>query len=329
MTRRRAIVAVSTAALLGLPRLHAQAAAPRRIGVLYPGSPPGEPGGALDRFRQGLREQGLVEGRDLLLELRFDGLQPARLPEQANELVATGVDLIVAGTTGAALAAQRATRRIPIVMAVSGDPVNDGLVQSLARPGGNITGMSIMSPALAQRRLQLMTELLPGLQRMALLVDLQTSRWAAELPEQEAAARQLGLQLLPLKVSTAADLAGAFEAAKHARAEAVVTLQSALFAMQRAELARLALAQRLPAASGSGDAQFARAGGLLNYGVNIGASWHASAAFVRRILDGAAPAELPIQQPARFEFAINLRTAEALGVAVPPALLLLADTVVR
>jgi putative ABC transport system substrate-binding protein len=189
--------------------------------------------------------------------------------------------------------------------------------------------MSIMTPALAQRRLQLMTELLPGLQRVALMVDLQTSRWVAELPEHEAAARQLGVQLLPLKVSVAADLPGAFEAATQARAQAVVMLQSVLFALQRAELASLALAQRLPSASGSGDAQFARAGGLLNYGASIGASWHASAAFVRRVLEGAAPGELAIQQPTRFEFALNLRTAEALGVAVPATLLLLADTVVR
>jgi putative ABC transport system substrate-binding protein len=297
MTRRRLLGAA--AALLAAPRLRAQPAAPRRVGVLYPGQPPAEPGNPLERFRQGLREQGLAEGRDLVLELRFDGMQPGRIAEQAQELVVAGVDLIVAGTTGAALAAQRATRRVPIVMAVSGDPVTDGLVQSLARPGGNVTGMSIMNPALAQRRLQLMTELLPGLQRVALMVDLQTSRWAAELPEHETAARQLGVQLLPIRVSAAG------------------------------ELPRLALAHRLPSASGSGDAQFARAGGLLNYGASIGASWQASAAFVRRVLEGAAPGELPIQQPTRFEFAINLRTAEALGVSVPPALLLLADTVVR
>jgi putative ABC transport system substrate-binding protein len=327
VTRRRLLGAA--AAALALPWARAQSPAPRRIGVLHPGSPPAAPGGALDRFRQGLREQGLVEGRDVVLELRFDGMQSARISEQAADLVAAGVDLIVAGTTGAALAAQRTTRRVPVVMAVSGDPVTDGLVQSLARPGGNVTGMSIMSPALAQRRLQLMTELLPGLQRLALLLDLHSSRWEAELPEQEATARQLGLDLLPLKVHTAADLPGAFAAAAQARVQAVVLLQSVLFALERAEIARLALAQRLPAASGSGDAQFARAGGLLNYGANIGASWHASAAFVRRILDGAAPAELPIQQPTRFEFAINLRTADALGVAVPQALLLLADTVVR
>jgi len=323
MPQRRALLA----ALALAPLAAGAQGAPRRLGVLHPGPPRDGPGSPLDRFRQGLRELGLVEGREIRLEVRYDGMQPDRIPVQVAELLDHGVDLLVAGSTGAALAAQRATRTIPVVMAVSGDPVADGLVASLARPGGNITGMSIMSPELGARRLQLLGELLPRLQQVALLVDTVTSRAAAEAGEYEAAARPLGLRLVPLRVSAPADYAAAFQAARRADAQAMVLVQSVQFAIHRSDLAALALAHQMPTLSGSGDGSFTRAGGLMNYGASIAGSWHRAASFVRRILDGARPAEL--QQPTRFELAINLRTAQAIGLAVPQQLILLADEVVR
>lgn len=317
-------------AALAVSRVRAQpAGGPWRIGVLHPGRPPGEPGGALDRFRRALRELGLSEGRHLRLELRFDEFQMTLLQQQVAELVESRVDLIVAGTTGAAQAAQRLTRSIPIVMAVSADPVADGLVASLARPGGNVTGMSIMTPELTGRRLQLLRDTLPGLMRVGLMLDTRNPRWPVDLQEHEAAAQSLGLQLSVAKVASADDFAAAFEAARQQQVQALVLAQSTSFAMARAQLAALALAQKLPAVSGSGDAQFARAGGLMSYGANIAVSWERAAHHVQRILAGARPGDLPIERPSRFELAVNMRTAETLGLKLPPQVLLLADEVIR
>lgn len=314
-------------ALLTPARARGQARVPR-IGVLCPGPVWTDPGNALDRFRQGLRELGHVEGRTLVLEPRFDEHRPDRSAAQLAELLALPVDLIVAGTTGSALMARRATDRVPIVMAVSADPVADGLVASLARPGGNVTGMSIMSPELTARRVQLLAEMLPGLKRAALLLDPR-ARVRQDRDDHLRAAEALGLQLLPVEAATPADFAPAFVAARRQGAEAMLLAQNVVFALQRHALAALALEHRLPALSGSGDRQFAHAGGLANYGANINTSWHRAASFVHRILNGASPAELPVEQPGRFELAINLRTAAALGITIPPHLVLLADEVIR
>jgi putative ABC transport system substrate-binding protein len=214
-------------------------------------------------------------------------------------------------------------------MAVSADPVADGLVASLARPGGNLTGMSIMTPELTARRLQLLAEIVPGLSRVGLLLDTKAPRWPTELQEHEAAARSLNLHLQPLKVDGVDDFPAAFEAARRSQLQAVLMVQSPQFVVHRARLAALAMAHRLPCVSGSGDAQFARAGGLMNYGANIAVSWQRAATHVQRILQGAKPAELPIEQPSRFELTVNARTAEALGLTLPPQVLLLADEVIR
>jgi putative ABC transport system substrate-binding protein len=312
-----------TAAALGV------AGAVPRLGVLYPGSAPAEPGGALDAFRSALRELGHAEGRSIALEVHFDDHQPARSAEQAALLVRRGVDIIVAGTGPSAVLARRATANIPIVMAVSGDPVGMGLVASLAQPGGNVTGLSIMSPEISGRRLQLLAEAVPRLSRVALLLDESTSRWPDELRETEAAAQALGLQLLPLRVRGPDDYAGAIETARRGQAQALVLMQSPQFVMQRARLAALALAARLPAVSGTGDRQFAQAGGLMTFGASITASWQRAASYVDRILKGARPSELPVEQASRFELVVNTRTAQLLGLTLPSDLLVLASEVVR
>jgi putative ABC transport system substrate-binding protein len=329
--RRRTLAA--GAAMLGSVLLAggARAQAAKRtplVGVLCPGSTWTQAGNALDLFRQGLHELGRVDGRDLRIEARFDDYSAQRSAAQVDELIALGADVLVAGTTGSAQLARRASARVPIVMAVSADPVGDGLVESLARPGGNVTGMSIMSPELTARRLQLMAELRPGLSRVTLLVD-PLARVQRDRAEHEQAALALGLALTVLDAGQPEDFEPAFAAARKLGADAVVLPQTVRYAMHVRELAAAAASQRMPAVSGAGDRAFARAGGLANFGVNIGRSWHRAASFVHRILAGATPAELPVEQPTRFELAINRRAADALGLAIPPNLLLLADEVVR
>jgi len=316
---------------LALVTGQALAQRPPRVGVLYPGPEEGsaDPAGALGQLRAGLRERGLEEGMTIELLVRFEALQPARAAELSAELQRAGVALIVAGTGPAAASARRAAPGLPIVFAVSADPVADGLVASLAQPGGNVTGLSIMNPELTARRLQLLTDIVPGLQRVALLLDGSFPRWRAEQQEHEAAAQRLGLQLLPLKVAGPADFEAAFATARRERANAIVLMQCPLFNQEKDRLAALALQARLPSVSGSGDGLYARSGGLMNYGVSIPATWRRAAEYVERILRGAKPSELPVQQPTRFEFVINRRSADTLGLTVPQHLLLLADAVLR
>src|SRR5712691_5462710 len=234
-----------------------------RLGMLVPGTPP-EP--LTEAFRQGLRDLGYVEGQTIALEVRWDEHHPERWPDLAAGLVRLRVDLIVAGTTAATWAAKHATSTIPIVMPVSGDPVGVGLVASLARPGGNVTGLSSMSPELNGKRLELLTEAVPGLSRVALLLDAGDPRRHGQLHDHEAAARVLGLHLQPLEVRSPDEFAGAFQAAIEGRAQALIMVGSPLFSMQRARLAELALASRLPTMAA--DVEYAKAGGLMEYGVN-------------------------------------------------------------
>jgi len=300
-----------------------------RIGVLFPGSSSAASLGALNSFREGLRDLGYVEGKTILLEVRWDEDQPERWPEQIAALVRLPVDVIVAGTTGTARAAQRATRTIPIVFAVSADPVADGLVSSLARPGGNLTGSSMMNSDLAGKRMVLLREAIPGLSRVALILDIGSPQWAAELREQQAAARSAGLQLLPIKVTSPDDFAGAIRAASQERAQALVVMQSALLVINAAKLADLALANRLPTMFGTGDGQVAQAGALMTYGASIAQRWNRAATYVHRILQGAKPGDLPVEQPTRFELYLNSNTAAALGLTLPSSLRIQADNVVQ
>ncbi len=297
-----------------------------RLGVLAPGPPREEPSKGVPRFLQALRDLGYIEGQTMTLEIRAAENQPERYPDLATDLVQLPVDVIVAGDTAAAVAAQHATSTIPIV-ALSFDPVRDGLVASLARPGGNITGLSIMVPELNGKRLELLTEAVPGLSRVALLLDTGPPHWQAQLHDHEAAARGLGVQLLPLEVHGPDAFAGAFQAATQGHAQALIMVQSPLFTTHRARLAELALASRLPTMSG--EVGYATTGGLMNYGPRIPEIWHRAATYVDKILKGAKPAELPVEQPMKFEFVINLKTAKALGLTIPPTLLFQADEVIR
>jgi putative tryptophan/tyrosine transport system substrate-binding protein len=276
-----------------------------------------------------LRQLGWVDGRNIHLEWRFDEHQVSRLPQLVAELLTQNVKLIVAGHTGAALAARRATSTVPIVMAVSGDPVADGLVASLARPGGNVTGLSIMTPELTAKRLQLLTEAVPGISRVAVLVDKRNTRSPLELRANEEAAQALGLKITPVSFDSPDEFGAAFETARRSQAQAMVALQSITVAMNHSQLAALALTHRMPVVAGSSDRQFARVGGLMNFGASITSSWQAAASYVHKILQGAKPADLPVQQPTRFELSINGKTAAALGLTLPPHLLLLADEVFR
>jgi len=273
------------------------------VGVLRPGDPTfdADPKIGLNAFRQGLRELDYVEGQTIALEVRWAENHPERWPDLAADLVRLPVDIIVAGDTAAALAAKHATSTIPIVMAVSFDPVRDGLVSSLAQPGRNITGLSIMVPELAGKRLELLREAVPGLARVALLLDAGPPNWHAQLHDHEAATQ--------------------------GHAQALIMVQSPPFTTHRARLAGLALASRLPTMSG--ESGYAKAGGLMNYGPNLPESWHRAATYVDKILKGTKPADLPVEQPRTFELIINLKTAKALGITMPPSLLLLADEVIQ
>jgi putative tryptophan/tyrosine transport system substrate-binding protein len=276
-----------------------------RLGVIMHSVPPGASGDELDVFRQGLRALGYVEGQTVTLEVRWGEHQHERFPALAAELVQQPVDLIVAAGASPARAAQHATTMIPIVMLVGIDPVAQGLVASLAHPGGN----------------------LPGLSQVALLVDAGNPHRQAHLHAHAAAARALGLPLLPLKVRGPDEFAGAFQAATQGQAQALIMPESALFFTQRARLAELALASRLPTMSGAaGDAA---AGGLMDYGPDLPGSFRRVAVYVDKILKGAQPAALPVEQPTKFALVIHLKTAKALGITPPPSLLLLADEVIQ
>jgi len=297
-----------------------------RIGVLAPGTLPNR---GVEAFRQGLRDLGYVEGQTVTLEMRGDQGPLDRHRELAAELVRLHVDVLVAGGINAILAAQHATRTIPIVMAAQGgrDPVAAGLIASLARPGGNLTGLTLMTPELTGKRLELLKEAVPGLSRVALLLDSGHVSRNTHRDDHETAARLLGLQLQPLEVRGPADFAGAFQAATQGRVQALIMVQSPLVAVHRARLAALALAHRLPTMVG--ETGYAEAGGLMDYGPNIPASWRRAAIYVDKILKGAHPADLPVEQPTTFELVINLKTAKALGLAIPSSLLFQADKVIQ
>lgn len=302
----------------------AQPRTPARIAVLYPGPIPGPAGNPLQRFREGLEELGLVDGHAVTLDVVAEARGDAAIQAQVEALLQRKPALIVAGTTVSALVCKRVAGEVPVVMAVSADPVRYGLVASLGQPGGNLTGMSILSPELSARRLQLITEAVPGLKRVGVLIDVQ----APEFELYAAAARTLGVTVERHDAARAEDLAPALRGAQQAGVQALVVGQSTLFNTERARLAALTLEHRLPAIAGTGDGHFARAGGLMNFGADIGASWHRSASFVHRILNGARPATLPVEVVRKFHLVINRGTAAALGLKVPPHLVALADEVV-
>jgi ABC-type uncharacterized transport system substrate-binding protein len=324
MKRRKFIMVLGAAAAWPVAALAQQAGSLLRIGLLWPGaSAPAPP--RMDAFRQGLRESGLVEGRDVVIELRYaqDGLQ--QLPELASELVRLKVDVFQASGDLAPRVAQQATATVPIV-AFSDDILGAGLIASLSRPGGNTTGLTILSPELSAKRLEVLRELFPGrISRVAALWDPTTG--TSQVTLTESAAQSLDIKLQILEVRRGDDLAGVFETARTEQAEALNVFSSPFLASLYQEIIDLAAKHRLPAIYQW--KEHAEAGGLVSYGPSLVGLWRQTATIVAKVLRGAKPADLPVEQPTKFELIINLKTAKALGLEVPLHLQQHADEVIE
>jgi putative tryptophan/tyrosine transport system substrate-binding protein len=302
-----------------------------RIGYLVTASLESPEGRAMaDAFRQGLRERGYVEGQSIIIEYRSADGRIERFPELANELASLNLDLILAPNTPAARAAQRATTTIPIVVPVMGDPVADGLVASLAHPGGNITGLTFLGPELVSKRLGLLKQALPNASRVAALwhSGAYGERTTREmLQATDAAARTLAVELQLVEVRGVDEFNRAFSAMTGNRADALIVLPSPLLFNERKNIVDLAMKHRLPSISMA--REFAELGGLMAYGASLTDLQRRSATYVDKILKGAKPADLPVEQPTKFEFVINLKTAKALGLTIAESFQLLADEVIE
>jgi putative ABC transport system substrate-binding protein len=297
-----------------------------RLGLLIPGSASGFVS-RIEAFRHGLRDLGYVEGQNIAIEYRFADGQAARIPALAADLVRLPVDAIVVDGILTIRAAHHATTTIPIVMAVIGDPVGAGLVASLARPGGNTTGLSLMLPEVSGKRLELLREAMPTLSNVAVLWNPEVHDSRVVFKETQTAAQALGLRLQSLEVRSPAEFDQAFAAMTSAHAEALVVISNALFFSHRGQLAALAVRHRLPAMFHS--REYAEAGGLMAYGANGEDLYRRAATYADKILKGAKPADLPVEQPTKFELLINLKTAQALGLTIPSSLLFQAEEVIR
>ena len=280
----------------------------------------------VEALRQRLRELGYVEGKNIFIEYRYADGKLDRLPDLAAELVRLKVDVIVTTTSGV-LPAKKASATIPIVFAAASDPVGAGLVSSLARPGGNITGLSQMAPDLNGKRLELLKEAFPKIVRVAFLWGSGGRRANLPLTEMEAAAKALGLKLLSLPVRSLDDFEGAFARAKKERAQALITATGALITTQQRQMLDFAAKNRLPAMYY--DSEWVEAGGLMSYASNYEDLWRRAADFVDKILKGTKPADLPVQQATKFEFVINLKAAKEIGLTIPVNVLERANKVIR
>jgi putative ABC transport system substrate-binding protein len=299
-----------------------------RVGYISPGSS-SEPLRLrrFEAFRQGLRELGYVEGRSIVLEPRWAEGKYERYPALAADLVRLKVDVIVAVGGRATQVAQQATKTTPIVMSVVIDPVGSGIVSSLARPRGNVTGLTVMASDVVGKQLELLKQAVPEVSRVAILSNPSNPGSAPQLREAEAAARALGVRLQAVEARDPQEIDRAFGAMTRERAGALVVLQDAIFANQLKQIADLAAKSRLP--SMCGIPEFKEAGGLIVYGANNLDLERRAATFVDRILKGAKPADLPVEQPTKFELVVNLKTAKALGLTIPPSLLQRADHVIQ
>jgi putative ABC transport system substrate-binding protein len=330
MDRRTAILA-SVAFVAALRRARAQPAARKvfRIGFLGIADPSTWKS-EVSALRQGLRELGYEEGRNIVIEFRWADSDYARLPKLAAELADAKVDVLVTHGTPGSRAAKAATTTIPIVIAAVSDPVKSGLVASLARPGGNMTGNSIIEIDLTSKRLDLVKEFAPEASRVGFLFVFGTQTEAggrAAEGQITGSAATLGIRVIPFGVRQRADLGEAFAAMKRERIDALLVNLDAVLAANYAEVSRLAIQYRIPTFGGS--RQFIADGGLFGYGANLDDAYRHAAVYIDRILKGAKPADLPIEQPTRLELLINLKTAKALGVAIPQSLLLRADEVIK
>ena len=325
---RRTFLAGTGAVLLAAP-LAAEAQQARKaplIGILW-NNPLAATAHIVEAFRQGLRELGYVEGQNIVIEFRSAEGRMERAPDLAAELVGLKVDVIVTGTTPGVRAAQQATSTIPIVMGISYDAVLEGLVASLARPGGNVTGLSLLIPELMGKRLELLKEVVPKVSLVAVLWNGNDPGLALVFKQTVVATRASGVRLRPLEVRADDEFGTAFQTANREHVGAVIMIDDPFTFRSRTLIAALAAKHRLPMMAGF--REFTEAGGLISYGANLADSYRRAAAFVDKILKGAKPGDLPVEQPTKFELAINLKTAKALGLTIPQSLLARADQVIQ
>ena len=327
---RRAFVAMVGSSLLAIPCIaRAQASAKiHRIGLLESGpSPAADPFGQWGAFREGLRTLGYVEGKSLAIESRWADDKYERLPDLAVELVGLNVEVIVLRTTPAAVAARRVAPTLPIVILSAIDPVGAGLVASLAKPGGTITGLTTLAPDLSAKRVQLLKEVLPRLSRLAVLWNSANPANTAGWRQTEEAARTLGVQLQSRQVEGAKDFERAFGLIAKDRPDALLIVEDALMVGHTKQIADFAIRERLPTMAGSPTAVVN--GSLIGYGPNVREMARRGAYYVDKILKGAKPADLPVEQPTTFELVINLKTAKALGLTIPQSILTRADEIIQ
>ena len=327
MRRRKFLIALGTGAVAApLASFAQQAAKPFRVALLRFADLDSSKY-YLESFKQGMRELGYVEGRNLVLELRFADGKAGRLPALAAELVKLNVDVIVATDTPATRAAQQATTAVPIIMANIIDPVGSGFVTSLARPGGNISGLSNMTSEVSPKHVELLAAMVPKLSRLAVLLNPANSGHPGILKSIQAAADKVAIKILPLEAETPQKIESAFAAMTQERAGAVIVAADAFFLQQHQQIAELAIRYRLPCISGF--RQFAEAGIMMSYGQDVADFWRRSATYVDKILKGAKPGDLPIEQPTKFQLLINLKTAKALGLTVSKELRFRADELIE
>jgi putative ABC transport system substrate-binding protein len=297
-----------------------------RMGFLG-GNSPSIISARVDAFRQGLRDLGYIEGENILPEYRWAEGKADRLPDLAAELVRLKVEIIVTQGTQATLAAKQATNTIPIVTVGAGDLVGEGLVASLARPGGNVTGATNIDPDLSAKRLELLKETFPKLSRVAVLYHGGPGGDHEELKETQTAALTLGIQIQPLQVKDPSQFLDTYAAMKKKQAAALIIFHGTFTGFHRRQLVELAIKNRLPTMCGEPD--WSAAGGLISYGHDRRDQWRRAAYFVDKILKGAKPADLPVEQPKKFELVINLTTAKQIGLTIPPNVLARADKVIK
>jgi putative ABC transport system substrate-binding protein len=290
---------------------------------------PANPDPLGDAFRRGLRDLGYIDGKTIIIEQRYAEGSVDRIPPLVAELVQLNVDVLVFGTSPAIRAAKQATKTIPIVMIMQGDPVASGLVESLARPGGNLTGLTRLTQDLNGKRMELLKETVPRISRVGILVDASSPETAAvSIKDYEATGRALKIAIQPVEIrGPKPDFEGAFQAATKGRIDALITIRDALTASHLNRIAEVAIKHRLP--SMHADRPYVEAGGLMSYATNDADQFKRAAVYVDKILKGAKPADLPIEQPTKFEFVINLKTAKQIGLTIPPNVLARADRVIR
>ena len=327
--KKAAVPLILVAVVLLTVAVIAEAQQPKkvpRIGILTPG-PVSPRLHFFEAFRHGLRDLGYVDGQNIIVEIQSADAKLERLPELAADLVRLQVEIIVTEGTPAAQSAKKVTQTIPIVMATSGNAVRAGLVDSLARPGGNITGLSFLATETYGKRLELLKEIVPKVSRVAVLYDSRNAVDVLNVREGEGAARELGIKLQPLHAQDSGDFERAFSAMTRERAQALDVLQSSTNFTHRRLIADSAAKLRLPTVFGR--AEFVDAGGLVSYGASIPDLWRRAATYVDKILKGTKPADLPVEQPMKFELVINLKTAKQIGLIIPQSMLYRADRVIK